>query len=266
MITSTYFLGATAFAASVFAQTATITIEASHGGAGSDLTNTTITVPIGVVYTNSSALDEVSYLFLTGAEGVPVDSITCTPYISANGTGSGGLPFNSTSPSYLSTNTVQVGSIVCRTSGSGSSSPSASSSLSSSSSSSSAVATSTTLSPSSNWTMSASASTTESGTSSTAPTLTPSPPPSYIPLTSTYITYVTPSGATTARQSTVTSIYHGEASPSSSNANGQSDAASVTSSAAPSVQSNENHADQLASSPYTFAAIGFGLLGVAFWL
>lgn len=94
---------------------AVITIETSHGGAGSGLTNKTITVPVGPVYTNSEALNAVSTLYLTGASEIAINSISCTPYRSVNGSGSRGLPFSSTTPSYLSTNTVQVGSIVCLT-------------------------------------------------------------------------------------------------------------------------------------------------------
>jgi hypothetical protein len=89
-------------------QDALIIIEASHGGAGNGLTNTTITVPIGTVYTNPDALDEVSTLYLLSPE-----STTCTPYKLSNGTGSSGLPFTVGHPSYLSTNTVVVGSIAC---------------------------------------------------------------------------------------------------------------------------------------------------------
>ncbi|KAI0132967.1 hypothetical protein BJ170DRAFT_680840 [Xylariales sp. AK1849] len=96
------------------APTAIITIEASHGGAGNGLTNNTITVPIGTVYTNPTSLGSVSTLYLTGASGVDITSISCTPYQATNGTGSAGLPFTSSSPSLLSTNTVAVGSIVCK--------------------------------------------------------------------------------------------------------------------------------------------------------
>lgn len=114
MRTTAFALSAAALATAASAQkTAQITIEASHGGAGSGLTNTTVEVPIGPVYTNAEALAAVSTLYLTGAEGVPVDHVTCTPYHATNGEGSGGLPFTSASPSRLSTNTVQVGSIQC---------------------------------------------------------------------------------------------------------------------------------------------------------
>lgn len=93
---------------------ATVVVEASHGGAGSGLTNTTITVDIGTVFSGDSALAEVSSLYLTGAsEGTSVDSIVCTPHQYANGTGVYGLPFTSSTPARLSTNTVVVGSITC---------------------------------------------------------------------------------------------------------------------------------------------------------
>ncbi|KAI8627177.1 hypothetical protein F5Y19DRAFT_487128 [Xylariaceae sp. FL1651] len=100
---------AAAFAAAAPACTnpdATIIIEASHGGAGSDLTNTTIIVPIGPVYTNEQALAEVSSLYLLTPLGT-----TCTPYANEDGTGTDGLPFQVGKPSLLSTNTVVVGSI-----------------------------------------------------------------------------------------------------------------------------------------------------------
>jgi hypothetical protein len=115
MRTTAFALSTAALAAAASAQqpTAQITIEASHGGAGNGLTNKTVEVPIGPVYTNAEALGEVSTLYLTGATGVPVEHVTCTPYHAATGEGSGGRPFTSTTPSRLSTNTVQVGSIQC---------------------------------------------------------------------------------------------------------------------------------------------------------
>ncbi|KAI1174431.1 hypothetical protein F4777DRAFT_579986 [Nemania sp. FL0916] len=88
---------------------ALVVVEASHGGAGSGLTNTTITVPIGTVYTNE-ALAAVSTLYLLS----PNDGV-CTPYLYANGTGARGAPFHVGEPSRLSTNTVVVGSVVCET-------------------------------------------------------------------------------------------------------------------------------------------------------
>lgn len=92
---------------------AIVVIEASHGGAGQDLTNQTVTIPLTATYSNTSALAEVSTLYLVNAVGVPLTSISCTPFRNADGTGKSGLTFDSTTPSYLSTNTVQVGSIVC---------------------------------------------------------------------------------------------------------------------------------------------------------
>ncbi|KAK1055690.1 hypothetical protein LTR74_015465 [Friedmanniomyces endolithicus] len=116
----TYSIVATCgLAVSTLAQSAQVTIEASHGGAGNGLTNKTISVPLNTTYTDP-ALQTVSYLFLTGATGVAIESITCTPYLYPNGTGKGGLPFTSSSPSYLSTNTVQVASIICLSSTAGS--------------------------------------------------------------------------------------------------------------------------------------------------
>ena len=113
---ATALLATALLAVSAFAQKeAAVTIEASHGGAGNGLTNTTIDVIINKPYHNATILDEVSTLYLRGATGVPLDSITCTPFKNADGSGDSGLPFNSTSPSYVSTNTIQIGSIVCIT-------------------------------------------------------------------------------------------------------------------------------------------------------
>ena len=92
---------------------AIVVIEASHGGAGQDLTNQTVTIPLTQTYVNHTALDAVSTLYLVDARGVPVNSVSCTPFKHEDGTGKGGLTFDSTTPSLLSTNTVQVGSIVC---------------------------------------------------------------------------------------------------------------------------------------------------------
>ena len=112
LILATALLGA-AWASS---PSAFVTIEASHGGAGQDLTNITLRIPFTTTYSNHSALDAVSTLYLVGAtNGTPIDSITCTPFKNADGTGDSGKAFDSTKPSFLSTNTVQVGSIVCIT-------------------------------------------------------------------------------------------------------------------------------------------------------
>lgn len=105
MRTAVISLLATAAAA---ATTTTVVIEASHGGAGSGLTNNTITVPVGPVYTNKEAFAAVSTLYITSDDGV-----SCIPYGAENGQGTHGLAFTFGTPSRLSTNTVQVGSLVC---------------------------------------------------------------------------------------------------------------------------------------------------------
>ncbi|KAI1107858.1 hypothetical protein F4804DRAFT_296141 [Jackrogersella minutella] len=92
---------------------AIINVESSHGGAGTGLRNATINVEIGPLFTGDIALNAVSTLYLVGAEGVPVESITCIPYKAANGLGDHGLPLTSVNPSRLSTNVIQVGSILC---------------------------------------------------------------------------------------------------------------------------------------------------------
>ncbi|KAI1313208.1 hypothetical protein F5Y03DRAFT_159116 [Xylaria venustula] len=92
-------------------QNAVVVVETSHGGAGNDRTNTTITVPLGKTYVNNSALAAVSTLYLIGP-----DSATCTPYKDAEASVNGGLAFTVGHPSLLSTNTVVVGSLLCSTS------------------------------------------------------------------------------------------------------------------------------------------------------
>ncbi|KAI1418980.1 hypothetical protein F5Y12DRAFT_780286 [Xylaria sp. FL1777] len=88
--------------------TATVVVETAHGAAYNDRTNTTITVPIGPVYTNNTALNAVSTLYLLGP-----NTATCTPFKGQDGTVNGGLPFTVGHPSLLSTNSVVVGSLVC---------------------------------------------------------------------------------------------------------------------------------------------------------
>jgi hypothetical protein len=119
MRTSTIIASAAALVGFAAAQTAVITIEASHCGAGCDLTNTTITVPIGFAYNGDEALKAVSSMYLVGSYGVPVDSVSCTPYVSLDGTGNG-LSFNSTYVRRISTNTDVIGSVVCISTVSGS--------------------------------------------------------------------------------------------------------------------------------------------------
>lgn len=92
-----------------------VTIETNAGNAFGDVCQKTVRVPIGSVYTNVEDLAKVSTLRLKGAGGVDANTVTCTPYKNNDGTGSGGLPFTKETPSYLSTNTVVVGSIVCKT-------------------------------------------------------------------------------------------------------------------------------------------------------
>lgn len=101
-----------AAATTIAAQSVVVIIEASHGGAGNGLTNNSITVPLSTYYTDPK-LDAVSTLYLTQASDVELDAVTCTPYRNANGSGSAGLPFNSTRPSFISTNTEQIGSVFC---------------------------------------------------------------------------------------------------------------------------------------------------------
>ncbi|CAG9993932.1 unnamed protein product [Clonostachys byssicola] len=92
-----------------------VTIETNRGNAFGDVCQKTVIVPIGSVYTNVEDLATVSTLRLKGANGVDENTVTCTPYKNNDGTGSSGLPFTKETPSYLSTNTVVVGSIVCKT-------------------------------------------------------------------------------------------------------------------------------------------------------
>ncbi|KAI0176394.1 hypothetical protein GGR52DRAFT_571357 [Hypoxylon sp. FL1284] len=95
---------------------ALVKVERSHGGAGNDITSTTIVVPLGEVFKGDPALEAVSTLYLVGATNhVDMNTITCTPYQSDDATGTHGLAFDSKTPSRLSTNTVVVGSILCET-------------------------------------------------------------------------------------------------------------------------------------------------------
>lgn len=78
-------------------------------------TNSSITGTIGALLIGKS-LDTVSELYLSSTEAVQIETVTCTPYKYTDGTGRGGLPFTEGNPSYLSTNTVVVGSIYCSSS------------------------------------------------------------------------------------------------------------------------------------------------------
>lgn len=106
-------------AAQALAQTAHIVIEASQGGAGNSFRNTSIDVPVNTLYTNASAFDEISTIFLTRADGTPVEGISCTPYRNEDGTDIAGETFSLSNPGLLSTDTVQIGSIRCLTRGGG---------------------------------------------------------------------------------------------------------------------------------------------------
>ncbi|KXT06798.1 hypothetical protein AC578_7111 [Pseudocercospora eumusae] len=217
-------------AATASAQTATITIEASHGGAGSGLTNNTIQVPLNTRYTNP-ALDTVSTLYLTASDGVPLDSITCTPYRNNNLTGAGGLPFTSSKPSFLSTNTVQVGSILCN-------------STSGTTTTSTAASVTSTVSATSNLSTTSNA--------SIVPTTTTARN-----LTSVYLTTVSP---TRPGPSTVTSIFTGSEGPTTSTLTSVVEGGSPTSSASPSLNS-ESAADE--NKVQKWLAQGMAVFGAA---
>ncbi|KAK6221504.1 hypothetical protein LQW54_001276 [Pestalotiopsis sp. IQ-011] len=112
MRTSTFIASAAALAGTVYATpSAVISVEFHDNGA---LKNTSVTVPIGTVYTDPKNLYQVSTLYLSSAVDADVNSITCTPFQNNHGTGAGGKDFSYGNPSLLSTNSVQVGSIVCR--------------------------------------------------------------------------------------------------------------------------------------------------------
>ncbi|KAK3640329.1 hypothetical protein LTR56_011927 [Elasticomyces elasticus] len=260
-------------AVSSLAQIADVTITASHGGAGNGLTNTTVIVPLGTPYTNS-ALDTVSYLYLTGANGAALEDITCQAYVYPNGTGAAGQPFTHISPALLSTNTVIVGSLVCSSSSSSSSSSSAISTSSTSlvgynatailptpsSSSSTTLSTLTSLSGAVTSTTSASTSTTTSGSL---------PDSAVSGVTSTLLTTTImsagPSG-TSPITSTITSIVGAApasgSSPTTISAAGESGAASSTTSAAPGL-STGNAADSLPMTEGAWFALAIAALGLA---
>ncbi|KAI2614450.1 uncharacterized protein GGS25DRAFT_471794 [Hypoxylon fragiforme] len=94
---------------------ALITVEASRGGAGHAKNSTDIVrVNIGADGATEDqfpVLKEVSTLYLTGAEGVSVDNIVCTPFRPGGATAP---TFTNTKPVRLSLNTVEVSKIECR--------------------------------------------------------------------------------------------------------------------------------------------------------
>ncbi|KAK0250933.1 hypothetical protein LTS09_014003 [Friedmanniomyces endolithicus] len=252
-------------AVSAFAQSAQVTIEASHGGAGNGLTNKTISVPLNTTYTDP-ALQTVSYLFLTGATGVAVESITCTPYLYPNGTGKGGLPFTSNSPSYLSTNTVQVGSIICLSSAAGSSNSTGAAPISTSS-----LPNTTSLSTATSLSTVASSSSTPSSSLTTQPA-----PSSYVgaPATAATSTLLTTTimsagaSGTSPITSTITSVVGVAAAsspPTSTTPSAAGDAAvsaSSTSSAAAGL-STHNAAESLLVTEGAWFGLAIAALGLA---
>ncbi|KAI7343975.1 hypothetical protein KC320_g9030 [Hortaea werneckii] len=259
-------LAAGAFATTAFAQSASVTITASHGGAGNGLTNTTITVPLGSLYTNA-ALDEVSYLYLTGASDAVLESITCTPYRYANGTGEAGRPFTSSSPSLLSTNTVKVGSLTCVASDSDDANATADTSSSSNTAmatSSSAAAASNSTNPSMTTASATSSSTEDEGTTGAA---------AASPKTSTFLTTISGTssedGQTSAQQqqSTVTSVMSASGSTTVTSAldGAAATAASETTStsSAPASLSTENAAPKLTFGEAVWPGLAVGALGLA---
>ncbi|KAI6854040.1 hypothetical protein D0864_15878 [Hortaea werneckii] len=260
-------LAAGAFATTAFAQSASVTITASHGGAGNGLTNTTITVQLGSLYTNA-ALDEVSYLYLTGASDAVLESITCTPHRYANGTGEAGRPFTSSSPSLLSTNTVKVGSLTCLASDSDDANATANTSSSSNTAmatSSSAAAASNSTNPSMTTSSATSSSTEDEGTTGAAAAASPK--------TSTFLTTISGTssedGQTSAQQqqSTVTSVMSASGSTTVTSAldGAAATAASETTStsSAPASLSTENAAPKLTFGEAVWPGLAVGALGLA---
>lgn len=233
-------------------QTAIITITTSHGGAGNGLTNQTVTVPLNTPFRNDSALSAVSYLYLTGATGVPFDSVTCQAYQDADASEAGGDPFNSTTPALLSTNTVQVGSIVCTTTYLAMAPPGGNFSTS-------ILATST-----SNLSTSAAASSRTTATSSPRAT-------DAAPVTSVFVTTMSATGGEPATQRTVTSVYVPEqptagASPTDQGGDqGAEPSGSATASASPSLSTpNVGSGREIGAEVYAGLAVAW--LGVAYVL
>ncbi|KAI7226275.1 hypothetical protein KC330_g8879 [Hortaea werneckii] len=260
-------LAAGAFATTAIAQTASVTITASHGGAGNGLTNTTITVPLGSLYTNA-ALDEVSYLYLTGSNDAVLESITCTPHRYANGTGEAGRPFTSSSPSLLSTNTVKVGSLTCVASDSNdaNATPGTSSSSNTAMATSSSVATASNSTNPSMTTSSATSSSTENEDTAAAAATTP--------MTSTFLTTISGTssedGQTSApqQQSTVTSVMSasGSTTVTSTLDDGAAETAAsetTSTSSAPASLSAENGAPKLRFGEAVWSGLAVGALGLA---
>jgi len=222
--------------AQTLSRTAIVTIQRSRGGAGNGLTNTTITIPIGEPYTGDE-LEAVSSLYVTGGTGVPLSSISCQAFQDADAQVLGGNAFTSVRPALLSTNTVQVGSILC-TAGYIMQAPGVGGNYSTS-----ILATST-----SNL----------SSTSSSAR-----------PRTSTYLTTVSPEGGE-ATQSTVTSIYvPAESTAEPTDGGDSSEGASATPSSSASASaglSAENVGSARAWGAEIYGAAAVALMGLAYVL
>lgn len=78
--------------------------------------NVTLRANLGEIFTDTTNLDQVSTLYLSGLSNaeISVDTVVCTPYKTAEANDlPHGLPFWAGSPSFLSTNEVTVGSIYC---------------------------------------------------------------------------------------------------------------------------------------------------------
>ncbi|KAI0851534.1 hypothetical protein F5Y00DRAFT_12147 [Daldinia vernicosa] len=114
---SAIFASAIAFTGLAAAQVqkpfAQITVESSHGGAGNGLVNKTMLVGFEGPQT-SAVLKEVSTLYLTGANGVDINTVVCQPHKNADGSDTAAKTFDVNNPGRLSTNTVVIGSITCR--------------------------------------------------------------------------------------------------------------------------------------------------------
>ncbi|KAK3678825.1 hypothetical protein LTR78_001278 [Recurvomyces mirabilis] len=236
-----------------------VTITASHGGAGSGLTNSTISIPLNHTYTNA-LLDEVSYLYLTSAQGVDLNSITCQPYRDANGTMAAGPSFKAGQPAFLSTNTVQVGSIICVGDGTTTSS-STPTNTPNTSTSSGAPATTPTLSTTT---------TTSIPSSASNPQSNPATGPGNA-ATSTFVTTTMlpngHSGGSTAALSTITSIVGAPAisGPSTASGSGGSAGTSSPSSTAPAsagLQSASGASEGLAALSEEGAWFGLAIAGL----
>ncbi|CAI6095241.1 hypothetical protein V2G26_019581 [Clonostachys chloroleuca] len=92
---------------------ADIIVRKNLGGVTGDHTDTRILVPLGKMFTGHPALEAVSTLILDGAIGTDITTVSCTPFKNPDGTGNAGASFSKDRPSYLSTNTVTVGSVFC---------------------------------------------------------------------------------------------------------------------------------------------------------